>query len=86
MKAKPEKVVFLVDCLRLDINCAYLVSEPSQWEKMVRMKHRARAVSVPALRCHDTIEEAKTALLKWIEDSAESVRGLEYDEENFWVA
>ena len=81
-----ERVVFVVELRSMDLNCARLVSEPSACEKMVRMKHRGRAVAVPAMLCHGTLDEAKAALIKWIQDRAKSVAELEYDAENFWVA
>jgi predicted RNA polymerase sigma factor len=81
-----DRVVFVVDVRSMDINCAHLVSEPSKWERMVRTKHRGRAFAVPAMLCHETLDAAKSALVKWIEEQAETVRALEYDAENFWVA
>lgn len=81
-----EKVVFVVDAQSLDINCARLVSEPSPSVKTVKFKHRGRGVEVPSLLCHDTLEAAKAALLKYIAARARNVEELEYDAENFWVA
>jgi len=81
-----DRVVFVVELRSMDINCAWLVSEPSTFEKMVKMKHRGRAVSVPSMLCHDTLDGAKAALTKWIQSRVESIAELEYDAENFWVA
>jgi hypothetical protein len=80
-----ERVVFVVELRSMDINCARLVSEPSECTKMVKMKHRGRAVEVPSMLCHDTLEEAKVALAKWVQSRLESIAELEYDAENFWV-
>jgi hypothetical protein len=81
-----ERVVFVVELRSMDINCARLTGEPSDCEKMVRMKHRGRSVAVPSMLCHDTLDDAKAALLKWIDARTKSIKQLEYDEENFWVA
>lgn len=87
MSAKSqERVVFVVDARSMDINCGYLASEPIAAEKMVKFKHRGRAVAVPSLLCHDTLDAAKASLLKYLQSRAKSVEELEYDEENFWVA
>ena len=81
-----EKVVFVVDVRNFDINCARLVSEPSAATKSVKFKHRSRAVEVPSLLCHDTLDAAKAALLKYIQGRVKTVEELEFDEDNFWVA
>jgi hypothetical protein len=81
-----SKVVFVVDVRSFDINCAHLVSEPSSCVKMVKTKHRGRAFAVPATMCHDTLDEAKSSLLEYIEGRAASVSELAYDADNFWVA
>jgi hypothetical protein len=87
MKSKAvERVVFVVELRSMDINCAHLVGEPSACTKMVKMKHRGRAVEVPSMLCHGTLDEAKAALIKWVDARVESLKELEYDEENFWVA
>jgi hypothetical protein len=81
-----EKVVFVVDEERFDINCGRLVDETLASEKKVKFKHRHHAVAVHSRRCHDTLEAAKAALLGHIAIIAQNVRELEYDAENFWVA
>jgi hypothetical protein len=81
-----DRVVFVVELRSMDINCARLVSEPSKCAKMVKMKHKGRAIEVPAMLCHDTLQDAKTALTKWVQSRLESIADLEYDAENFWVA
>lgn len=87
MKTKKtrERVVFVVDARDFDINCGRLTGEPSAATKLVKFKHRGRSVEVPSLLCHDTLEDAKAALLKRLQGRAKSIEELEYDEENFWV-
>jgi hypothetical protein len=80
-----EQVVFVVDIQHLDIDCGRLVTDgPAQ--KTVKFKHRSRAAAVPSLLCHDTLDAAKAALIKYIQSRVKNVEQLEYDAENFWVA
>lgn len=86
MTAKNDSVVFVVNVRDFDIECAWLVSEPSKSEKMVKTKHRGRAFAVPSMLCHDTLDSAKEWLLKYIESRSRNIKELEYDSDNFWVA
>jgi hypothetical protein len=80
------QVLFVVSERGFDINCARLESEPSKATKMVTFKGRSRPVAVSSAQCHDTLDDAKAALLTTLQAIAKSIAELEYDEENFWVA
>lgn len=85
-KTERETVVFVVDVSRFDISCGRVVGTPTIVETMVKYKHSARAVAVPTMLCHKTLESAKDSILTYLARRADSIRDLEYDPENFWVA
>ena len=86
MKSETGRVVFVVDVQGFDINCGHVVGTPTKHETMVKFTRRGKAIPALTMLCHDTLDSAKAALLKYIEKRANSVRELEYDSEGFFVA
>ena len=79
-----DKMVFVVDPVRADIDCAWVIREDALIKK-VRFKHGGPK-EVPALLCHGTLDEAKKALIKRLRAAIEVVEDLRFVEDNFLVA